>query len=99
MPWRRSRPNKASSSVPGPSSSPAPTGQPGEFYERLTIRVARSLLRPKVAHRAYADVIVLHEGQHDVTVGTDLEDAWQRVRPPGRPVLRPVRQEGPGRGG
>jgi Glycosyl transferase family 2 len=66
---------------------------PGEFYDRLTIRSARSLLRPKVAHRAYPDVFVLHEGQHDVTVGTDLDDAWRRARPPGRPVLRAAREE------
>jgi|GraSoiStandDraft_4_1057263.scaffolds.fasta_scaffold38729_2 hypothetical protein len=66
---------------------------PGEFYERLTLRTARFLLRPKVAHRAYPDVFVLHEGQHDVTIGADLPDAFERVRPPGRPVLRAVREE------
>ncbi len=66
---------------------------PGEFYDRLTIRSTRSLLRPKVAHRGCADVFVLHEGQHDVTVGTDLDDAWKRVRPPGRPVLRAARED------
>jgi hypothetical protein len=68
---------------------------PGEFFERLTVRSTRSLLRPKVAHRGYPDVFVLHEGQHDVTVGTTLEDAWLRARPPGRPVLRAARQERP----
>jgi len=67
---------------------------PGPFYQRLTVRTARSLLRPKVAHRAYPDVFVLHEGQHDVTIGADLRDAFQRVRPPGRPVLRAVRETG-----
>jgi glycosyl transferase family 2 len=66
---------------------------PGEFYERLTLRTTRFLLRPKVAHRAYPDVFVLHEGQHDVTIGADLPDAFERVRPPGRPVLRAVREE------
>ncbi len=66
---------------------------PGEFYERLTLRTARFMLRPKVAHRAYPDVFVLHEGQHDVTIGADLPDAFERVRPPGRPVLRAVREE------
>ena len=65
----------------------------GEFYDRLTIRSRRSLLRPKVAHRGCADAFVLHEGQHDVTVGMDLDDAWRRVRPPGRPVLRAAREE------
>ena len=68
---------------------------PGEFFDRLTIRNTRSLLRPKVAHRAYPDVFVLHEGQHDVTVGTSLEDAWRRARPPGRPVLRAARRSAP----
>ncbi len=66
---------------------------PGEFYDRMTIRSSRALLRPKVAHRACPDVFVLHEGQHDVTVGSNLEDAWRRARPPGRPVLRAAREE------
>jgi hypothetical protein len=69
---------------------------PGTFFDRLVYREARSMLRPKIAHRALADVIVLHRGQHDVTAGTDSEDAWQRLRTPGRPVLRTVRPEGPG---
>jgi hypothetical protein len=69
---------------------------PGTIFDRLTYREARSMLRPKIAHRALADVIVLHRGQHDVTAGTDLEDAWQRLRTPGRPVLRTVRPAGPG---
>jgi hypothetical protein len=66
---------------------------PGTFFDRLTYRQARSLLRPKIAHRALPDAIVLHRGQHDVTAGADLEDAWQRLRTPGRPVLRTVRSE------
>jgi Glycosyl transferase family 2 len=66
---------------------------PGTFFERLVYRQARSLLRPKIAHRAVPDAIVLHRGQHDVTAGTDREDAWQRLRTPGRPVLRTVRPE------
>jgi len=66
---------------------------PGTFLDRLTYRQARSLLRPKIAHRALPDAIVLHRGQHDVTAGADLEDAWQRLRTPGRPVLRTVRSE------
>jgi hypothetical protein len=66
---------------------------PGTFFDRLVYRQARSLLRPKIAHRAVADAIVLHRGQHDVTAGRDLEDAWQRLRTPGRPVLRTVRAE------
>jgi hypothetical protein len=67
---------------------------PGTFFDRLVYRQARSMLRPKVAHRALADVIVLHRGQHDVTAGRDAEDAWQRLRTPGRPVLRTVRPAG-----
>jgi glycosyl transferase family 2 len=69
---------------------------PGTFFDRLVYREARSMLRPKIAHRALADAIVLHRGQHDVAAGADLEDAWQRLRTPGRPVLRTVRPEGPG---
>jgi glycosyl transferase family 2 len=66
----------------------------GEFYDRLTIREARALLRPKVAHRGIPDALVLHRGQHEVTVGGDLADAWEHVRPPGRAALRTVRPEG-----
>ena len=67
---------------------------PGTFFDRLIYREARSMLRPKIAHRALPDVMVLHRGQHDVTAGRDAEDAWQRLRTPGRPVLRTVRPEG-----
>jgi glycosyl transferase family 2 len=74
---------------------PRPDG-PGDFLDRLVYREAHALLRPKVAHRALDDVIVLHRGQHDVTAGGDLDDAWQRLRTPGRPVLRTVRPEGGG---
>ena len=63
-------------------------------WERLTIRETRSTLRPKVAHRALEDIWVLHRGQHDVSAGSDANDVWQRLRAPGRPVLRPVRREG-----
>jgi Glycosyl transferase family 2 len=69
---------------------------PGTLFDRLVYREARSMLRPKIAHRAVADVIVLHRGQHDVTAGVDAEDAWQRLRTPGRPVLRTVRPGGAG---
>ena len=68
----------------------------GGYLDRLVYREARSLIRPKIAHRAVADAMVLHRGQHDVTAGADEEDAWQRLRTPGRPVLRSVRPEGPG---
>ena len=66
----------------------------GTTWERLTIRETQSLLRPKVAHRGLDDVWVLHRGQHDVTAGRDADDVWQRLRAPGRPILRPVRREG-----
>lgn len=66
----------------------------GSVWERLTIRERDATLRPKVAHRALADVWVLHRGQHDVSAGADDEDVWQRLRAPGRPILRPVRREG-----
>jgi Glycosyl transferase family 2 len=72
----------------------APPDGESPFYERQTIRETRSTLRPKVAHRGYPDVLVLHRGQHEVTIGADLEDAWQRVRPPGRAVTRTVREAG-----
>ncbi len=81
--------------VIGPRSEfAAPPDGDTPFYERQTIREARSTLRPKVAHRGYPDVLVLHRGQHEVTIGADLEDAWQHVRPPGRAVTRTVREEG-----
>jgi len=68
----------------------------GGYLDRLVYREARSLIRPKIAHRGVEDAMVLHRGQHDVTAGADEEDAWQRLRTPGRPVLRSVRPEGPG---
>jgi len=67
---------------------------PGSFFDRLVYREAQSRLRPKIAHRALEDVLVLHRGQHDVTAGADYEEAWQRLRTPGRPVTRTVRPEG-----
>jgi hypothetical protein len=66
----------------------------GSPWDRLTIRETRSLLRPKVAHRALEDIWVLHRGQHDVSSGTEPNEVWQRLRTPGRPVLRAVRREG-----
>ncbi len=81
--------------VVGPRSEFLAQPTAGEpFYETLTVRETRSTLRPKVAHRGYPDVLVLHRGQHEVTLGADLEDAWQRVRPPGRAVTRTVREAG-----
>ena len=50
--------------APRPEFVPRPDA-PGPFYERLTVREARSRLRPKVAHRA-ADNVVISGGGHDV---------------------------------
>jgi hypothetical protein len=60
------------------------------FWERMTVREARSRLRPKVAHRAHPDA-VLHRGAHDVA----LERA-EGARHSGRAVMRSVKEEHPG---
>jgi hypothetical protein len=57
---------------------------PGPWWERLTVREARSALRPKVAHRPEPD-LRLRRGAHDVDF-----DADQLARA-GRPVLRGIR--------
>ena len=56
----------------------------GPFWERLTVREARSALRPKVAHRPEPD-LRLRRGAHDVDF-----DAKELPRA-GRPVLRGIR--------
>lgn len=61
---------------------------PGTFAERLTVREAQGRLRPKVAHRARADVAVLHRGGHDVAVVPESGNVRDSLRPPGRAVLR-----------
>lgn len=66
---------------------------PGTFAERLIHRETRSLLRPKVAHRAYPNLVALHDGAHEVALAADGEDPWPGVRPPGRAVLRGVRHD------
>lgn len=58
---------------------------PGPFWERLTVREARSALRPKVAHRPEPD-LRLRRGAHDVDF-----DAKELARA-GRPVLRGIRE-------
>lgn len=60
------------------------------FWERMTVREARSRLRPKIAHRAHPDA-VLHRGAHDVA----LEGA-EGSRHSGRAVMRSVKEEHPG---
>ena len=57
----------------------------GPFWERLTVREARSALRPKIAHRPEPD-LRLRRGAHDV----DFE-AKELARA-GRPVLRGIRE-------
>ena len=72
--------------------------RPGSFAERLVVREARSNLQPKVAHRADADVVVLHRGAHDVA-SAGGERLWLALRPPGRAVHRSVRGLGSNRNG
>ena len=50
--------------APRPEFVPRPESE-APFYERLVIRERHSRLRPKIAHRARADV-ELHQGAHDV---------------------------------
>ncbi|MGI9019986.1 MAG: glycosyltransferase family 2 protein [Solirubrobacterales bacterium] len=56
----------------------------GPFWERLTVREARSALRPKVAHRPEPD-LRLRRGAHDVDFDAD------ELARAGRPVLRGIR--------
>ena len=58
---------------------------PGPFWERLTVREARSALRPKIAHRPEPD-LRLRRGAHEV----DFEE--KELARAGRPVLRGIRE-------
>jgi hypothetical protein len=60
------------------------------FWERMTVREARSRLRPKVAHRAEPEV-VLHRGAHDVAI-----EGAEGARHSGRAVMRSVKADRPG---
>jgi hypothetical protein len=72
---------------------------PGHWSERLTVRERRALLRPKIAHRADSHAVLLHRGGHDVAFVGAGESLRSALRPPGRAVLRGVRDEaGPGGG-
>jgi hypothetical protein len=71
--------------APRPEFVARPEG-PGEFWERMTVREARSSLRPKVAHRAEPDA-VLHRGAHDVDIDRDEGG----VHHSGRAVMRAVK--------
>jgi hypothetical protein len=73
--------------APRPEFVARPDG-PGEFWERMTVREARSRLRPKIAHRAEPDA-VLHRGAHDVDVDRDEGGS----RHSGRAVMRAVKEE------
>jgi hypothetical protein len=66
---------------------------PGHWSERLVVRERRALLRPKVAHRGDRNAIVLHRGGHDVAFVETGETLRSALRPPGRAVLRGVREE------
>lgn len=65
--------------APRPEFVPLADGD-GHFYERMTIRERHSRLRPKIAHRAIADV-TLHQGAHDVDVAGPSERPIVRNRP------------------
>jgi hypothetical protein len=70
-------------------------GRPGDsrsFADRLVMRENRSSLQPKVAHRADPDVIVLNN-THEVAA-TSSPDPWRALQPPGRAVVRGVRDNG-----
>lgn len=56
----------------------------GPFWERLTVREARSSLRPKLAHRPEPD-LKLRRGAHDI----DFEQG--EIARAGRPLLRGIR--------
>jgi hypothetical protein len=72
---------------------------PGHWSERLLVRERRALLRPKIAHRGNPNAIVLHRGGHDVAFVEEGQTLRSALRPPGRPVLRGVREEEGGGGG
>ena len=76
--------------APRPEFVARPDG-PGEFWERMTVREARSRLRPKIAHRAVPDA-VLHRGAHDVDVERDESGS----RHSGRAVMRAVKEDSAG---
>jgi Glycosyl transferase family 2 len=58
---------------------------PGSFAERMTVREARSSLRPKLAHRAAPDVVVLDRGGHYLASEAELEHG---ERGPDRAIFR-----------
>ncbi len=71
---------------------PAPEG-PGTFAERLTVRERHARLRPKIAFRADPTAVLWHRGGHDVAYVPNGADLRSALRPPGRAVLRGVREQ------
>jgi hypothetical protein len=65
-----------------------PRAGEGDWWDRMTIREARSRLRPKIAHRADPDA-VLHRGAHDV----DIEGEAGGSKHAGRAVMRAVKAD------
>jgi Glycosyl transferase family 2 len=61
------------------------------FAERLVVREARSSLQPKLLHRADPYVVVL-SSTHEVAA-TASPDLWRALQPPGRAVVRMVRDD------
>jgi Glycosyl transferase family 2 len=64
--------------------------RPGSFTERLVFRERRSLIPPKLAHRARADIVVLNRGAHAVDIAAAA--TGKAAYSDGRAVLRPVRR-------
>ncbi|MEK6325966.1 MAG: glycosyltransferase family 2 protein [Actinomycetota bacterium] len=64
------------------------------FADRLVVREARSSLQPKLLHRADPHVVVL-SNTHEVAA-TASSDLWRALRPPGRAVVRMVRDRSDG---
>jgi len=64
------------------------------FAERLVVREARSSLQPKLLHRADPHAVVLNS-THEVAA-TASPDLYRALQPPGRAVVRMVRDGGNG---
>ena len=64
------------------------------FAERLVVREARSSLQPKLLHRADPHVVAL-SNTHEVAA-TASPDLWRALQPPGRAVVRMVRDRDEG---
>lgn len=62
---------------------------PRPFAERLLAREARSSLQPKLLHRADPHVVAL-SNTHEVA-STTAPDLWRALQPPGRTVVRMLR--------